>query len=41
MFRQSLISKPDPAAQTGVTVEKDFFVGQTAEKYDFTKACYQ
>jgi ABC-type branched-subunit amino acid transport system substrate-binding protein len=41
VFRQSLISKPDPAAPTGVTVEKNLFVGPTAEKYDFTKACYQ
>lgn len=41
VFRQSLISKPDPTAPTGVKVEKDLFTGPTADKYDFTKPCYQ
>jgi len=41
VFRQSLISKVDPSAPTGVKVEKDFFTGKTAEKHQFTKPCYQ
>jgi hypothetical protein len=41
VFRQSLISKPDPSAPTGVKVERDLFTGPTAEKYDFAKPCYQ
>lgn len=39
-FRQSLISKPDPAAPTGVTVLKDLFVGPTAEAYTLDKPCF-
>jgi ABC-type branched-subunit amino acid transport system substrate-binding protein len=41
VFRQSLISKVDPAAPTGVKVEKNFFTGKTADKYEFTKPCYK
>ncbi len=41
VFRQSLISKPDPAAPTGVTVVKDLFTGPTAKGYDFTKPCFK
>lgn len=40
VFRQSVISKPDPAAPTGVTLVKDFFVGDTAKDYSFTKQCF-
>ena len=39
VVRQSVISKPDPAAPTGVTLLKDFFVGDTAKDYNFTKPC--
>lgn len=41
VFRSSIISKVDPTAPTGVKVEKDFFTGKTAEKYQFAKPCYQ
>ena len=41
VFRQSLLSEVDPAADTGITVIEDFFVGPTAEAYDFQEACYQ
>jgi hypothetical protein len=34
-----LLSKPDPKAPTGASVDKDFFTGPTAEKQEFTKAC--
>jgi len=40
VFRQSLISKVDPKAPTGVTVEKDLFTGSTAEDYQFTEPCF-
>jgi ABC-type branched-subunit amino acid transport system substrate-binding protein len=38
--RQSLINKPDPAAPTGVSPLKDYFVGDTAKDYEFTKPCF-
>jgi hypothetical protein len=41
VFRQSIISKVDPSAPTGVKVEKNFFTGKTAEKYELSKPCYQ
>ena len=41
VFRQSLISKPDPAAPSGVTVIEPFFTGPTAKDYSFDKPCYQ
>jgi ABC-type branched-subunit amino acid transport system substrate-binding protein len=41
VFRQSLISKVDAPSPTGVAVEKNFFTGKTAEKYEFSKPCYQ
>ena len=37
--RQALIAKPDESAPLGSSVLKDFFVGPTAEKFDFTKPC--
>jgi ABC-type branched-subunit amino acid transport system substrate-binding protein len=40
VVRQSLINKPDPAAPTGVSLAKDFFVGDTAKDYNFTKPCF-
>jgi ABC-type branched-subunit amino acid transport system substrate-binding protein len=40
VVRQTLINKPDPAAPTGVSLLKDFFVGDTAKDYDFTKPCF-
>lgn len=39
-FRQSIISKPDEAAPTGVTTIAEFFTGPTAKDFSFTKACY-
>jgi len=40
VFRQSLISKVDENAPTGVSVVKDLFAGPTAQGYEFTKACF-
>ncbi|HEX3214323.1 MAG TPA: branched-chain amino acid ABC transporter substrate-binding protein, partial [Actinomycetota bacterium] len=37
--RQAQIAKPDESAPLGSSVHKDFFVGPTAEKFDFTKPC--
>jgi ABC-type branched-subunit amino acid transport system substrate-binding protein len=41
VVRQSVISKPDPAAPTKVSVLKEFFVGDTAKGYKLEKPCYQ
>jgi ABC-type branched-subunit amino acid transport system substrate-binding protein len=38
--RQSLINKPDPAGPTGLALVKEFFVGDTAKDYNFTKPCF-
>jgi ABC-type branched-subunit amino acid transport system substrate-binding protein len=40
VFRQSVMSKPDSAASSGVVTIEDFFVGDTAKDFEFTKACY-
>ena len=37
--RQALIAKPDESAPLGSSVHKDFFVGPTVEKFQFTKPC--
>lgn len=39
VVRESLIAKPDPEAPLGNSVEYDFFVGPTAQDYDFTEPC--
>lgn len=41
VFRQSVISKVDPSAPTGVSIVKPFFAGPTAQAHDFTKPCFQ
>jgi ABC-type branched-subunit amino acid transport system substrate-binding protein len=41
VFRQSLISRVDPDAPTGVSVVQDFFVGPTAEGYQFDGPCFE
>lgn len=41
VFRQSLISKPDETAPSGVSVVQDFFTGPTAKGYSLEKPCYQ
>ena len=38
IFRQSVISKVDPAAPTGVSIVQDFFVGPTAEELRVRRA---
>lgn len=38
--RATLISNPDPEAPTGLTVERDYFVGPTAEAWEPT-VCYE
>ena len=39
VFRQHLIVQPDGDAPSGVTVVEDFFVGPTAEAFEFTEPC--
>lgn len=39
--RETLIQKPDESVDSGVSIVEDFFVGPTAEDYDFTQPCYQ
>lgn len=41
VFRQSLISKVDESAPTGVAVEKDFFTGPTAQNFELSKPCFE
>ncbi|GAA1745767.1 ABC transporter substrate-binding protein [Aeromicrobium alkaliterrae] len=39
-FRQSVISRVDPSAPTGVTIEQDFTAGPTVSDFDFTEPCF-
>ena len=39
-IKSTVISKPDPAAPTGVTVVRDSFTGTTAQGYTLSKPCY-
>jgi ABC-type branched-subunit amino acid transport system substrate-binding protein len=39
VFRQIVINKPDRKAPSGVTTVEDFFVGPTAEGFDFAEPC--
>jgi ABC-type branched-subunit amino acid transport system substrate-binding protein len=41
IFRESVISKVDPAAPSGVSIVQDFFVGPTAEEHEFEGACFE
>jgi hypothetical protein len=41
VFRQHLIVQPDADAPSGVSVIEDFFVGPTAEAFEFTEPCAQ
>lgn len=41
VFRQTLLSKVDKSAPSGVSVIKDFFAGPTAEKHEFTGPCFE
>jgi ABC-type branched-subunit amino acid transport system substrate-binding protein len=41
VFRQHLIVQPDVDAPSGVSVVEDFFVGPTAEGFEFTEPCAQ
>ena len=40
VFRESVISKVDPAAPTGLTVIEDFAAGPTATEHEFTESCF-
>lgn len=40
IWRESVISKVDPNAPTGVSVEADFFTGPTVEGLDYTDPCF-
>ena len=39
VFRGAVISRPDAKAPSGVTLVEDFFVGPTAEGYEFSEPC--
>jgi hypothetical protein len=39
VFRDVVINRPDANAPSGVTMVEDFFVGPTAEAYDFSQPC--
>lgn len=39
-FRQSVLSKVDPSAPTGLTITQDFFAGPTATDYELTESCF-
>jgi ABC-type branched-subunit amino acid transport system substrate-binding protein len=39
VFREIVINRPDASAPSGVTMVEDFFVGPTAEAYDFSEPC--
>jgi ABC-type branched-subunit amino acid transport system substrate-binding protein len=39
LVRESIIAKPDEAAPLGASVLKDFFVGSTAQTFQFTEPC--
>lgn len=39
VFRETVISRPDKDAPSGVTVVQDFFMGSIAEGYEFTEPC--
>ena len=41
LFRQTVLSEVDPEAPTGVTIMEDFFVGPTAEAYEFEGPCFE
>ncbi|MEP6666607.1 MAG: ABC transporter substrate-binding protein [Nocardioidaceae bacterium] len=40
VFRESVLSKVDPSAPTGLTIVQDFSAGPTASEYDLTESCY-
>ena len=40
-FRQTVIAKVDESEPTGLKLVKDFFVGPTAQEYDFDAPCYE
>lgn len=40
-FRESVISKVDPEAPSGVSIVQDFFAGPTAEEHAFEGACFE
>lgn len=39
IWRESVVNRVDPQAPTGVTVESDFAVGDTAKSFEYTKPC--
>ncbi len=41
IFRESVISKVDTAAPTGVSIVQDFFAGPTASEYEYDGACFE
>ena len=41
VFRQTVISRVDPAAPSGVSIVQDFFAGPTVEEHAFEGACFE
>jgi ABC-type branched-subunit amino acid transport system substrate-binding protein len=41
VFRETVISRVDPEAPTGVTIERDFTAGPTVSDYTFEGACFE
>jgi hypothetical protein len=41
VVREAVVSQPDPDAPLGLTVVEEFFVGPTAEQFDFTSPCQE
>ena len=41
VVRSNIISKPDPAAPTGVSVVKEPFEGPTAKGYTLDQPCFE
>jgi ABC-type branched-subunit amino acid transport system substrate-binding protein len=41
VFRQSVVSQPNPEAEGGIELVQDFFSGPTAEDFELTGPCYQ
>jgi ABC-type branched-subunit amino acid transport system substrate-binding protein len=41
IFRETVISRVDTAAPSGVTIVEDFFAGPTVSEHDFAGACFE
>ena len=41
IFRETVLSKVDPKAPSGVSIVEDFFSGPTAAEHTFEGACFE